>query len=154
MLGVSSTLQLPRSRRPLELAGLAQMLHRHPARRVVVAGGPRAGKSTLAEALKGDRALLASDHLRGLGWSEASEAASFWFDRPGSFLAEGVAMPRALRKWLARTPDLQPADLILFINDPVVARSRGQHVMALGVETVWREIEPELRARGVEIIEA
>ncbi len=62
-------------------------------------------------------------------------------------------MPRALRKWLARTPAGQPAELAIWINEPVVARSRGQHVMALGTETVWCEIALELRRRGVEIIE-
>lgn len=63
-------------------------------------------------------------------------------------------MPRALRKWLARNSAGSPADLILWLQHPVVARSRGQHVMALGCETVWNEILPELKARGTTILEA
>jgi len=62
-------------------------------------------------------------------------------------------MPRALRKWLERNPIGSPADLVVWLNEPVVARSRGQHVMALGCETVWREIFPELRARATQVLE-
>lgn len=115
-------------------------------------GGPKAGKTTLAEAVRGDRSLLASDALQGLGWSEASLAASSWFDRPGPFFAEGTAVVRAARKWLERSEGI-PFDLAIYLAEPVVARSRGQHVMAVGIETIWRGIEPELRRRGVEIIE-
>jgi hypothetical protein len=94
-----------------------------------------------------------SDELIGLGWSESSQAASLWFDEPGRWIAEGVAMARALRKWLARNAAGAPADLIVWINEPVVARSRGQHVMALGCQTVWSEIRDELLNRGQRIIE-
>jgi hypothetical protein len=123
---------------------------------VVLAGGPRAGKTTLAEALgtDPDRTVRGSDALAELEWSESSLVASKWFDEPGPWLFEGVVMPRALRKWLARNPDGRPADLIVWINDPVVERNRGQHVMALGCNTVWREIRPELVRRGQEILEA
>jgi len=79
--------------------------------------------------------------------------ASKWFDAPGPWLFEGVVMPRALRKWLARNPSGTPADLIVWINEPVVARSRGQHVMALGCQTVWNEIRDELLKRGQRLLE-
>lgn len=98
--------------------------------------------------------MRGTDDLKDLEWSESSLAASKWFDEPGPWLFEGVVMPRALRKWLAANPEGRPADLIVFINQPVVERSRGQHVMALGCDTVWREIRPELLKRGQEILEA
>jgi hypothetical protein len=120
----------------------------------VVAGGPKAGKTTLADTIRGERTMRGSDELIGLGWSEASLAASKWFDEPGRWILEGAAMARALRKWLAAHPEGVPCDLIVWLNQPVVARSRGQHVMALGCETVWREIRPELEKRGQEILEA
>lgn len=63
-------------------------------------------------------------------------------------------MPRAIRKWLLRNREGVPADLVVFLGFPVVARSRGQHVMAMGCETVWNEILPDLRRRGANIIEA
>lgn len=62
-------------------------------------------------------------------------------------------MVRALRKWLAANPDGVPADLIVYLTEPVVVRNRGQHVMSLGVNTVWEEIRPELKQRGAMIIE-
>lgn len=98
--------------------------------------------------------MRGSDDLKDLGWSESSLAASYWFDEPGVWLCEGVTMPRALRKWLARNTEGCPADLIVWLNEPVVARSRGQHVMALGCATVWEEIRPELVRRGQDILEA
>ena len=97
--------------------------------------------------------MRGSDELISLGWSESSEAASLWFDEPGRWLVEGATMPRAIRKWLARNSAGCPADLIVYVNEPVVARTRGQHIMALGCETVWREIAPELSKRGQSIVE-
>lgn len=62
-------------------------------------------------------------------------------------------MARALRKWLARNDSGAPADLIVWLNEPVVARSRGQHVMALGCQTVWDGIRDALLLRGQRITE-
>lgn len=124
-------------------------------RRLVLAGGPRAGKTHLAAQLSEATATRrrGSDELLSLGWSESSEAASYWFDEPGSWIVEGVTMARALRKWLARNPEGMPADVIVHLGSPVTERNRGQHVMALGCETVWNEIRPELQARGVCLID-
>jgi catalase (peroxidase I) len=121
---------------------------------VAIAGGPRAGKSHLAAALSDlGHWVRAADELRGLGWSESSLAASTWFDEPGAWICEGVAMPRALRKWLTRNPEGSPADAIVWINAPVMNRSRGQHVMAVGCETVWNQIRPELLRREIQLFE-
>lgn len=97
--------------------------------------------------------MRGSDELIGLGWSESSLAASHWFDEPGPWVIEGVVVARALRKWLTRHPVGKPCDLALWLNMPVVARTSGQHIMALGCETVWNEILPDLRDRGVHVIE-
>jgi hypothetical protein len=119
----------------------------------VIAGGPRAGKSHLTSRLAGERFTVhGSDELARLEWSDSSLAASLWLDQPGPWICEGVAMVRALRKWLERSGGA-PADLIIWLNEPVVARSRGQHVMALGCETIWKEIRPELAARNARILE-
>ncbi len=97
--------------------------------------------------------MLGTDELIGLGWSESSLVASSWFEYPGAWICEGVAMPRALRKWLAAN-DGAPADLIVWANRPVERRSPGQEAMAKGCATVWEEIKPELRRRGARILEA
>jgi hypothetical protein len=94
-----------------------------------------------------------TDDLRGLAWSESSESASRWLDLPGPWVCEGVVMPRALRKWLARTERApSPADLIVWLNSEVEARVTGQTAMAKGCETVWREILPALIATGAHVI--
>jgi hypothetical protein len=131
------------------------MLAQGPPSRVVIAGGPRAGKSSLARtvAVVTGRPLFASDDLAGMGWSEASEyAAKHWLDADGPWLAEGVALPRALRKWLAANPEGKPADVVLFFNGDVTHRSPGQTAMAKGCVTVMREIAPELMRRGVQLV--
>jgi len=118
--------------------------------RLAIAGGPRCGKTTAARKIGG--AVYSTDDLIDLGWSEASEAASEWFDLDApSFVVEGVAVPRALRKWLARNPDGRPCDQVRWMGDPFERLTRGQAVMFSGCSTVMREIVPELRRRGVDV---
>lgn len=84
-------------------------------------------------------------------WSEASARVSLWLDCPGPFIIEGVAAVRALRKWLERNRTGKPADLIIAMWIARVPLTDGQERMAKGCRTVWREISPELEARGVEV---
>jgi len=122
--------------------------------RTIICGAPRCAKTTLALELaeKQDRAVYHTDDLIGdLSWSEASQfVADVWL-RDGSWIIEGVAMSRALRKWLRAHPEGKPCDAILRLTSPLVALTPGQQTLAKGEETVWRQIEPELRARGVSI---
>lgn len=134
------------------LDGLARQLLRDLPSRIVIAGGPRCGKTILSGKLGVER-VRGTDELIGLGWSESSEAASHWFEEPGPWICEGVAMPRALRKWIDRHAAGTPADLVVWLGPPVVARVAGQEAMAKGCLTVWREIRPELFRRGVRIRE-
>jgi len=149
----SWTLPLPRSTRRLELDGLVRILRLDLPPRVVVAGGPRAGKSHLAQALASLHRIRHGEELVGLDWSAGSLIASLWLNEPGPWICENVAMARALRKWLARNPDGVPADLIVHLGEMVSPRSRGQHAMAAGCITVWKEIRPELEKRGARIVE-
>lgn len=128
-------------------------------------GGPRVGKSTVGERIAEDgRRYHHGEELKdrpewaGLTkvekWSKGSEIASGWFDEPGPWICENVATARALRKWLAAHPTGTPADLIVVLRMPVDQRVKGQEAMAVGVETVWQQVEPELRRRGVKILQA
>jgi hypothetical protein len=86
-----------------------------------------------------------------LDWSSASAQVATWFDAPGSWIIEGVAIPRALRKWLATHHSGTPADEIRWLGTPRVPLTNGQAIMAKACETVWDEVRPELERRGVVI---
>lgn len=123
--------------------------------RTVVLGGPGTGKTTTADAAgrsTGTPVLHTDDLIPGRTWSAVSDVVAGWLDRAGPWIIEGVAAVRALRKWLDANPDGAPCDRVLYLaRPPFRPPSRGQASMAAGIETIWREIEPELRARGVEV---
>lgn len=85
-----------------------------------------------------------------MGWSEASAEVARWMAESGPWVIEGVATPRALRKWLKANPGAAtPADRIVWLDRPFEKLSPGQETMTKGVATVWREVLPELQRRGV-----
>lgn len=116
--------------------------------RLVILGGPKTGKTTLAKSMT--LPVKHTDDVMHLGWSEASEMVATWFDEPGPWVIEGVACARALRKWLAANEG-QPCDTIIICTEALVPLTTGQRSMAKGVMTVLAEILPELTRRGVEI---
>jgi hypothetical protein len=120
--------------------------------RVIIGGGPRVGKSTLARRLSaGGRLVRCTDEAAEMGWSEASENVATWLDAPGPWIVEGVAVARALRKWLAAHPTGAPCDVLYWSTAPRADRTPGQVTMGKGCETVLAEIRFELLARGVTI---
>jgi adenylate kinase family enzyme len=123
--------------------------------RTIVAGGPRTGKTTFADALGRTTGapVRHTDNLVGkLDWSATSAEVATWLDQPGPWIVEGVAVGRALRKWLAAHPEGKPADLIYCGVAAKVARTPGQMAMAKGCITVWAEVLPLLEARGVQVL--
>jgi adenylate kinase family enzyme len=130
----------------------------HPAARIVIAGAPRAGKTTLGEQLAretGFRLRHTDDLVGRLDWSAASAEVSTWLDAPGPWIVEGVTAVRALRKWLsghAAHAHGAPADVIHWLTTARVPRTPPQEAMAKGCATVWAEILPLLRGRGVTVV--
>jgi hypothetical protein len=119
---------------------------------IVIAGGPLVGKTTLADVLAHGRKIRHSDDSIHLGWSEASEEVATWLDYPGRWIVEGVATPRALRKWLKYHPKGRPCSVVIWMaGPPFGALAKGQITMSKGCETVWREIISPLLMRGVAI---
>ncbi len=126
---------------------------RSPSQRVVICGGPRTGKTRMATTRFGSPYRVRhADSLRFTHlWSDASVEVARWFDSPGPGVVEGVATVRALRKWLRLNPG-RPCDSVLYLSEPLVEREKvGQRALARGVETVWREVWPELSRRGVAV---
>lgn len=124
------------------------------AKRILLTGVPNSGKSAVSKRMeaRGFR-VLCTDDVKSLGWSEASERASFWFDTDGPLVVEGVAGPRALRKWLKRSTEGKPVDAVVFLRKSLVENSPGQTRLGKGVATTLNEIIPELRRRGVDVFE-
>ena len=112
-----------------------------------ITGGPNTGKTTLAQSMGGP--CVHTDDFIGMGWSEASEHVASLFG--GNGLVEGVALPRALRKWLDANPNGRPLERLIVLSVPHVARNDGQERMAKGHDTVLNGILPELERRGVVI---
>jgi predicted GTPase len=100
--------------------------------RVAIVGGPRTGKSTLANAVR-DRPVIPTDSYMDLPWEdvpakviEAAGAAG------GRFVVEGVQAARALRKGLE-------VDAVIVMTQPKTALTSGQAAMGKGVMTVFEE---------------
>lgn len=126
---------------------------------ICITGGPKSGKSHLGVklALVSGARLIRTDDYMSLGWSEASQAvADEIHAAKGDIIAEGVAVPRALRKLRDQHPRFRPCDRLIVLYgrrpeaEPEIA---GQARMAKGLDTVLDEILPWLRAQGVEIEE-
>lgn len=118
--------------------------------RIVILGGPRTGKTTLADQMFGwhklngqSMTLYHTDDIIHLGWSEASQhVADEWLTQPGPWIIEGVAVARALRKWREAHPgERPPVDRVIRLTEPHVELNKGQSTMAKGEASVWWEIE-------------
>lgn len=119
--------------------------------RIAITGGPNTGKTTLAGTMADGVTVVHGDDFIGLGWSQASQALADEMAKPGPWVAEGVQVPRALRKMLEAAPRTKPCDRLIVLTTPHVETSDGQRRMSLGVDTVLREIVPQLRGLNVEI---
>lgn len=124
-------------------------------KRILILGGPRTGKTTLANKLGAERGIPVrgmDDLIGAFDWSAASAEAARWMDDPGPWIIEGVQGARALRKWLAAHPEGQPADLIIHCQKPHVPLTAGQIAMGKGCLTVWGEVAAEVVRRGALVI--
>jgi hypothetical protein len=118
--------------------------------RIAVTGPPKTGKTVLSLLLT-DAPRSTDDAISG-DWSRDSETVSRWLDDPDpDMVLEGVTVPRALRKWLARNPTGRPVDEVRYLDRPYESLDGQQQVMGKGIRTVMREIAPELRRRGVRV---
>jgi adenylate kinase family enzyme len=120
--------------------------------KIAIAGSPKAGKTTVAKNYS--RVIHTDDYIH-LGWSEASEHVSNIINNNNFDVIEGVAVPRAIRKWLNKNSNNKnkPFDKIIYMQTPRIKLSDGQERMRKGELKVWNEIKNELKKRCVEIEE-
>jgi hypothetical protein len=101
--------------------------------RIAIVGGPKAGKSTLADSVT-DRPRWSSDSIIGTHeWDAMPEAVKAACDGMGTrWVVEGVQVARALRKGLQ-------VDAVVHLRGARDVLSPGQETMAKGVGTVLRD---------------
>ncbi len=120
---------------------------------IAIAGFPLAGKTTLAAKLGEElgRDTMSTDSLLGLdlSWSELSEFTAGWFETMDDVVIEGVAVPRALRKWLDTHDQGKPCEKVIWLESPKALLTDEQLAMGRGCRSVMKEIIDELEARGV-----
>lgn len=114
--------------------------------RTVIVGGPRAGKTTLADRLGGT--VIHTDDAVADDWSQRSAMLSHTLGTPGDWTMEGCAAVRALRKALAARPHEKPCDHVMWLT-PKIPLTPKQEAFRKGCETVFRAVEPHLVRLGV-----
>jgi dephospho-CoA kinase len=110
--------------------------------RIAIIGWPGTGKTTLGKGLAEQFGVpyRSTDEAMHLGWSEASQEVSTWFNEP-AWVIEGVALPRAFRKWRAANPDAPaPVDRVIYLSTLYKQLTPQQAAMGKGVDTVYKEI--------------
>lgn len=116
--------------------------------RIAITGWPKSGKTTLARSFGSFRS---TDSVMDRGWSESSEIVSTWFNDP-RFVIEGVAVPRALRKWRDRHQGYPPPiDKLIILRTSYGSLNNGQTTMGKGIDTVLAEILPWLEGVDIEV---
>lgn len=131
--------------------------------RIVITGAPGAGKTTLAETLAKVLGcpIYHTDDTKDMEWSAASEAVSYWFARPDPWIIEGVTVPRAFRKWIARhidgpveeiDPAWIPFDRIVVMRNPLKPLElQGQQTMQKTVLGLIDNYKGILTSKWVEL---
>lgn len=108
--------------------------------RIAIAGPPKSGKTTLAAEL--GIPVRHTDDVQHMGWSAASDEISRWFDEPGPWCVEGVAVLRALRKWRARNLGaVPPLDRLIYLHHARIELNTGQQRMATQLARTYAELE-------------
>lgn len=118
--------------------------------RILILGGPKAGKTTEARKL-GERLNIKPRHFDDLKddheWSEVSDLVAKELDEPGPWIKEGVAGVRGLRKWLKNHPHETPPFEIKVLRMPKEELSSGQRAMHNQHMTILRECMLEIEKR-------
>ena len=136
--------------------------------RIVVIGAPRTGKSTYATKLARQLGVHLASTGKRTDMPESLVSTDNYIKRgsfeevPGliikdlrgrkDFVLEGTQAARVLRRWYRDEKDDPQIDKVIFVgNRPWVTHNKGQAAMGKAVRTVFREVEPMLRAAGVPV---
>lgn len=115
--------------------------------RVIVTGGPKTGKTTLV----GDSPAVHGDDYAHLGWSECSAAIAGVLVAQPEWVAEGVQLPRALKKVLEVWPNRKPCDRVYVLSHPHQPLTADHTRMTTSLHNLLDSLTPRLLRLGVEI---
>lgn len=116
-------------------AAVEDALSRYP--RIAITGGPRVGKTWLANTYGLDREVVHTDTWQGVEWDKQPALIVAACEPLPRFLLEGVQVPRALRKGLQ-------IDALLWLDCPAAPQTPAQRAMGKAVATVLRTIRSQL----------
>lgn len=124
--------------------------------RTLITGGPKVGKTSMGLQLASEQSArhLCTDPQNlcpagvagaplDLSWSENSLwVAHHWLELPGPWVIEGVAVPRALRKWQSLNEGKPPpCDRLIVLTEPHQALTTGQQGMTTALLSVLHDLE-------------
>lgn len=118
------------------------------AKRTVIVGAPKTGKSTIA-ARMGRKSRCTDDVRNEKSFSRGTSRVASWMDED-SYLIEGCVAAHGLRKWMHSNAG-KPCDEVVYLERPRSHQTPRQKAMGKGIKKVFSEIEPELRRRGVSV---
>jgi hypothetical protein len=125
-----------------------------------VTGPPRSGKTTYATS-NWFAVIHTDDYLRLPVSEQATMLAGILEAQrargEGTILCiEGTLVPRMLRKWLdfhAGEPTLKPLERLIVLKSGHFPTTERQDALWKGVASIIEQITPQLRQRGVEVID-
>ncbi len=128
--------------------------------RILIAGSPRSGKTTLAIAVQklfpGMKMFATDDIVNKATWSDASREVATRINQPGPWVIEGTVTTRGIRKWLAQeglNSKKKPAEFLIYCHKPLEPLTKAQDNMRKGDVTIMMpHVYHEMMKRQVHCI--
>lgn len=123
--------------------------------RIVICGGPRVGKTSLAQRLAQESGLpvVSTDNFIGVPWGSVPETVILSVKYAEDWILEGIQATRVLRKWLQTAPLEARITVVHYLKTPVVARTKKQDSTAKAVASVLDSIRRDLQTLRIPVIE-
>lgn len=126
------------------------------ARRLVIAGGPQSGKTTLADEYSRYLPIIHADGMHMLkSWRFRVMVVHHYLRQPGPWLVEGVTVASALKIWLRENNGQKdsrlPCDEIIYLTRSYGSLTHGQRAVQRLVTSACQLILPKLEALGVKV---
>lgn len=125
--------------------------------RILITGGPRTGKTTLAAQLSKQKeisTILATDGLIGFkDFHLQTLLVASWLDQPAPWIIEGCQAAHALQHWLSHHPDpaSTPCDVLYWLQQPFTSLNPKQQKFKDQIDRLLSPSATILQLRGVTV---